>query len=102
MLIVAGSAEQASYWARQLGYARNEWQYLAPHAIRGRMMETVFLVGTYQDRPDWPEVLMALEPTGAELILAEDMVPPHRSAFEIAAADYVDREPMLAQLMRYM
>lgn len=74
-LFVAGSAEQARYWAEQLGFGPREWKYLTPNAIRGRHEPTIYLVGTYEERPDWPEILAALIPTRALLILAEEMVP---------------------------
>lgn len=74
-LFVAGAAEQARYWAQQLGFGPNEWQYLSPAAIRGRRGGTIYLVGTYELRPDWPEILDALIPTQARLIFAEEMVP---------------------------
>lgn len=74
-LFVAGSRQQAAYWANQLGYAPGEWQYLDVSTTRGRRTDTIFFVGTYEQRPDWPDLLMVLIPTGAEFILAEDMVP---------------------------
>jgi hypothetical protein len=73
-LFVAGSAEQARYWAQQLGFGPREWQYLSSHTIRGRRGGTVYLVGTYYKRPDWPEILDALIPTGAVLVDGQEMV----------------------------
>jgi hypothetical protein len=74
-LFVAGSRQQAAYWAQQLGFGRHEWQYIDVNTSRGRRVEAIYLVGTFEQRPDWPDLYMALLPTGAELILAEDMVP---------------------------
>ena len=77
-LFVAGSRQQAEYWANQLGYGPGEWQYVDTHNSRGRREETIFVCGTHLERPDWPELYAALVPTGAELICAEDMVPDPR------------------------
>lgn len=75
MYIVAGNRGQAELWARELGYTPKEWRYIDQNSCRGIQTDVIFLVGTYYARKDWPELQVALEPTGAELVLAEEMVP---------------------------
>ena len=62
-LIFAASYTQADFYARQMGLASSEWTYLLPHAARGRREPTVYVVGTYYERPDFQEVMTALIPT---------------------------------------
>lgn len=75
VLFLAGSFDQAEYWANQLGFTRSEWQYLPINAIRGMREPTIFMVGTWWQRPDWDELWMSLIPCEPTLIYAEEMVP---------------------------
>lgn len=75
MLFVAGTRQEAHYWAQQLGFAYGEWHFIEAHSTHGYRVETIFFVGTYREREDWPELQIALQPIGAEWIFAEEMVP---------------------------
>ena len=76
-LIFAGSHAQADFYARQMGLTPSEWTYLLPHVARGRMNPTVYVVGTYYERPDFQEVMSALIPAQPTFLneQGEEVVP---------------------------
>lgn len=63
-LILAGSMEQARFYARRLGlFNPNEWRYVTPRTAMGYDRPTVYVVGTWWRRRDFREALDALLPS---------------------------------------
>lgn len=62
VLVLAGSFVEAQRYARNLRL--DEWLYCAsPKTLRGLSEPTVYVVGTWYERLDLPEVRAALEPS---------------------------------------
>lgn len=65
ILIIAGNNDQAKQCARSYGLQYHEWSYVyGAEALHGMRGHPVWLVGTYDDRKDWPrlrQIIIAYE-----------------------------------------
>lgn len=76
VLFLSASHQQSAYWARQLGFAPNEWRHIGrPHHAHGwGRGTTLYIVGTWWEVDGLDDFLALFASHGIEGILAEEMV----------------------------